>query len=531
MIEFERVSPESIGISSRDVLRALDMLEGGIGPVPGVAVKAEKGESVPNGLILARNGKIFAEGWWAPYAKNIPHELYSMTKTYTVTALGIAYTEGLIRSLDDAVLDYFPECRYAGMDPQNEKITIKHLLTMSSGKPEIRSLANDWVQHFFTIPITHAPGSWYEYSCEDTHMIMALVQKVTGVKMDRYLAEKLFAKIGIDDAKVIWAYLDEGSPVGCGGLHATLEDSLRLGELYRNGGVWKGERILDAHFAEEAITTQIKQISHSDPIAADYAEPGLIPGYGYQIWTDYTGIPGEFCIHGAIGQVCIVTPANGISISYNQTGHGIGSDRRAISDVAGFLSSVAADEPLPEDPETFAILKKRLTALSLGDPASSAGNPLAQKIEGKRFTMKDSGLTFRKAGWNHIADSNVIQPERGMEWLEFSFPDPTVLKIRFLEDGEEREVIAGLDGQSRLNDYPFYRMPGINQALFDASWADEKTLRVCARWLQTSFYIQMDFAFEENCFNASIHYVIGDFDLHPMRGRLVTGTVNRDVPC
>jgi len=522
-MEFERVSPESVGISSKDVLHVLDLLEGAPGPVPGVAVSAKKGRSVPNGLMLSRNGKVFAEGWWAPYAKNIPHELYSMTKTYTVTALGIAYTEGLIRSLDDAVLDYFPEFRYEGMDPRNEKIRIRHLLTMSSGKPEIRSLADDWARHFFTIPITREPGEWYEYSCEDTHMIMALVQKVTGERMDRYLTEKLFSKIGIDSERVIWAYLDEGSPVGCGGLHATLEDSLRLGELYRNGGVWMGERILDARFAAEAVTTQILQLSHSDPIAKDYAKPGLIPGYGYQIWTDYTGIPGEFCIHGAIGQVCIVTPETGISISYQQTGAGIGSDRTAICDAAGFLSSAAADAPLPEDPEMLEHLRKRLATLSLGAPASSRPGPRAAEISGKHYVIRESGLTFRKAGWNHIADSNVILPERGMEWMEFEFPSPEVLKIRFLEDGCVREITAGLDGMSRLNDYPFCKMPRVNQALFDASWPEENRLRVCARWVQTSFYIQMDFTFSTDRFTAGIHYVTGDFDLHPMRDRTVTG--------
>jgi len=97
------------------------------------------------------------------------------------------------------------------------------------------------------------------------------------------------------------------------------------------------------------------------------------------------------------------------------------------------------------------------------------------------------------------------------------------MRIRFSEDGAEREVTAGLDGASRLNTYPFYKMPRVNMALFDASWADETTLRICARWVQTSFHIQMDFDFNEDGFTAFIHEVTGDFDLHPMRDRKVKG--------
>ena len=101
--EFMRVTPESVGIDSGDIEWLLDRLESGF--------------TEPHGLMIMRHGKICAEGWWNPYAPGIRHGLQSHSKTYAATAIGIAYTEGIVK-LDERIIDIFPE--YAPEQPSEK---------------------------------------------------------------------------------------------------------------------------------------------------------------------------------------------------------------------------------------------------------------------------------------------------------------------------------------------------------------------------------------------------------------------------
>ena len=120
---FPTATPEEVGIDSRWLMNFCKRLE-------------EQQLPLHSALIM-RHGKVFAEGWWSPYGKRIPHELFSMTKTYTATALGIAYTEGLV-SLDDRLVDLFPEYSGGNTDERAARIKVRDVLRMASGKPEQR---------------------------------------------------------------------------------------------------------------------------------------------------------------------------------------------------------------------------------------------------------------------------------------------------------------------------------------------------------------------------------------------------------
>jgi CubicO group peptidase (beta-lactamase class C family) len=121
-VEFERVTPESVGIPSEAVHWLLDQLESGF--------------TEPHGLMLMRYGKIFAEGWWSPYAPGIRHGLQSHTKTYAATAVGIAYTEGLL-SLSERIIDIFPELSPADPSENLKRLTIHHVLSMGCGMDDM----------------------------------------------------------------------------------------------------------------------------------------------------------------------------------------------------------------------------------------------------------------------------------------------------------------------------------------------------------------------------------------------------------
>ena len=130
-IPFERVTPESVGISSETILRFLDALEGP--------------HTQMHGLMILRHGKVCTEGWWQPYAPGKRHTCHSLTKTYMGTAVGIAIREGLL-SLDDKLVDIFPE--YKAISTISN-VTVRHILCMGSGVTSMPAPSEQWVRDFF----------------------------------------------------------------------------------------------------------------------------------------------------------------------------------------------------------------------------------------------------------------------------------------------------------------------------------------------------------------------------------------------
>ena len=499
--EFERVTPEAAGIPSGTIMDILDRLE-------------DADYCEPHGLVIMRHGKILAEGWWNPYGKNVPHELFSMTKSYTATALGIAYTEGLI-DLNAPVLDYYPEYRECNTDPKAQRIRVKDVLTMSSGKPEVRCSSTDWIRHFFKMKSEYEPGSVYAYSCEDTHCVEALVQRVTGRSMEEYLKEKLFDKLGIDINRLKWAYLPDGSVIGCGGLLATTEDSARLVKLYLEDGVWDGERLLARDYVELATHTQILQ-PPEEKHNTEFSEEGVLPGYGYQIWTNLTKIEGTFAFCGAIGQYGVGIPEKDIVISLHESSEGMGTNR-SISMITSLLKHTAQSAPLPDDLNLSSKLAERLARLSLGRPCSQPYSKVAEEVNGQTYIIEEGCFTFPKNLWNHIADCVNIEKIVGISQFSFQFDNVDTCIMTLQERGRERRIIIGLDGCRRENTYGCQNMEYVDRAVFDGAWTNENVFQVNARWIQTSFSISAAFIFEMDGVRITAVNVYGDFDAHPLR--------------
>ena len=147
--EFLRVTPESVGVPSSAIEWLLDRLE--------------EGWTEPHGLMFMRHGKVFAEGWWAPYAPGLRHGLQSHTKTYAATAVGIAYTEGLLK-LTDRVIDIFKEESPAAPSENLQKLTVRDVLCMGCGMDTMPRPSEDWIREFLATPVVHEPGSRFMYN-------------------------------------------------------------------------------------------------------------------------------------------------------------------------------------------------------------------------------------------------------------------------------------------------------------------------------------------------------------------------------
>ncbi len=189
-----RSAPEKQGISSEAILAFIDA--------------ADKGIDTMNSFMLIRHGSVVAEGWWSPYTAKTPHQLFSLSKSFTSTAAGLAIAEGKL-SLDDEVLKFFPADAPAEPEANLKAMRVRDLLCLSAGhQVEVKfSAAVPWTKSFLSHPVPHKPGAHFLYNTPATYMLSAIVQKVTGMTVLDYLGPRLFGPLGIENPYKIVAIL------------------------------------------------------------------------------------------------------------------------------------------------------------------------------------------------------------------------------------------------------------------------------------------------------------------------------------
>lgn len=281
-----RSTPADQGVSARGIAAFIDAL-------------AARSLQV-HGCMILRHGYVIAEGWWQPYAADMPHMLFSLSKSFTSTAVGLAVHEGRL-SVEDPVTSFFPEDLPESIGPNLAAMRVRHLLMMGTGHdkdttPRLRQAGSDnWVRGFLGLDVEHAPGSKFVYNSGASYMLSAIVQKVTGLTLLDYLTPRLFGPLGIDGAT--WESSPQGINAGGWGLSLTTEGIARFGQLYLQQGRWHGEQLVPEAWIREATSPQI---SNGAGGSSDWAQ-----GYGYQFWRCRHNI---YRGDGAFGQYCIVMP-------------------------------------------------------------------------------------------------------------------------------------------------------------------------------------------------------------------------------
>ena len=228
-----RSAPEAQGVSSAAILKFVEA--------------AEQKVDALHGFVLVRHGHVVAEGWWAPYAANEPHMLFSLSKSFTSTAVGMAISDGKL-SLTDPVLRFFPESAPADPSKNLSAMRVKDLLRMSSGQgaEDINKFPfrsdQDLAKVFLAMPVPFKPGTHFVYNTEATYILSAIVQKVTGQTVLAYLGPRLFEPLGIRNPT--WEASTQGISFGGFGLSIHTEDIARFGQLYLQKGNWKGRQLV-----------------------------------------------------------------------------------------------------------------------------------------------------------------------------------------------------------------------------------------------------------------------------------------------
>jgi len=266
-LRLPRSAPSAAGVSSRAVGALLDRLA-----------------ELPiecHSLLVVHRGQVVAEGWWAPYSAERPHLLYSLTKSFTSVAVGLAVADGLL-STDDRVVDLLPERVPADVSAQGRRLTVHHLLTMTTGHPADGLEAawerepGDLVKGFLGLPFPVPAGTRHVYDNATTFLLARIVERVTGRGLPEFLDERLFGPMGVDHAE--WDRVGSGAAFGFHGLHLTTEAVAAFGELLRRGGRW-GDRQL---VPREWIGLATRRHVASEPFISGAEDPDFSCGYGYQ---------------------------------------------------------------------------------------------------------------------------------------------------------------------------------------------------------------------------------------------------------
>lgn len=263
-ISLERADyPEQVGVSSKEIENF---------------IKDFKESDIElHSLMIIRNDKVAFESWADPYSPEIPHMMYSVSKSFTSTAVGFAIDEGLL-SLDTKVIDIFPKYRNP-KDKNLEALNVYHLLTMQSGKSV--SVFSDkgknrWLDDFINSPWGFAPGDGHwEYISENQYVLCAMLTKVTGMSVTEYLTPRLFEPLGIDVP--FWESDINGIEAGGWGLFFKTEDIAKFMFCYQHGGKFGGKQVIPEEWAKDAPKAWADNSIQNDG-------PDGQSGYGYCFW-------------------------------------------------------------------------------------------------------------------------------------------------------------------------------------------------------------------------------------------------------
>jgi len=374
--DLPRSSPEAQGVSSLAVLSFVEA--------------ADKGIDSMHSFMLLRHGYAVAEGWWSPYNAESPHSLYSLSKSFTSTAVGLAIAEGKL-SLDDEVLKSFPEDAPSEPSGNLKAMRVSDLLRMSTGhqtEPP-RPADQPWTKAFLAHPIPFKPGTHFLYNTSGTYMLSAIVQKATGQTILDYLRPRLFEPLGIQHPT--WETSPQGITAGGYGLSIRTEDIARFGQLYLQKGKWQGRQLVPEAWVEAATA---RQTSNGSSPNSDWDQ-----GYGYQFWRCRHNI---YRGDGAFGQYCIVLPEQDAVIAITS---GVKDMQAVLNLIWDKLLPALKLSPLPPNDAARTKLEHTLKNLSLSPQEGSA--PPA-KVSGKKYVFPANERKFESLTLDGGGDNGAV---------------------------------------------------------------------------------------------------------------------------
>jgi len=453
--DLPRSSPEAQGVRSRAISQFL-------------AAANASGISW-HSFMLLRHGHVVAEGWWKPYEPQFVHSLYSLSKSFTSTAIGLLVKEGKL-DINSRVVSFFPHDLPAAPGEYLQQMTVRSLLTMNTGHaqdtmPFMRASKESWVRTYLAQPVGFEPGSHFLYNTGNTYMLGAIVHQITGQTLEQYLGPRLFQPLGI--VGYDWEVSPQGLNTAGYGLRIRTEDIAKLGQLYLQKGRWNGESLLTEGWVNEATSYQTSSQENN----GDWSQ-----GYGYQFWRCTHGF---YRGDGAFGQYCIVMPELDAVVAVTGQSPDMQQSMNIIWD---HLPGGMQRSALPEDAAASGQLQKDLAGLELpvvkgavksGMAAKGSGkNEIVTKLNGEKFAFLENELGVREMQFV-LTDKGgrvEVKAASGMTSLPFGWESWMLNDVRMM-------YVLGLK--------EMFPMP--SRIAGTATWVDEHTLQVNVRMVEGIF--------------------------------------------
>jgi CubicO group peptidase (beta-lactamase class C family) len=412
-------TPEQQGMDSEKLREALDYIQ-------------QRDLNI-HSMLIVRSGYVVLDAYFYPYNEKDVHDVASVTKGITSTLVGIAIERGKIKSVREPVLGFFSEDPVAHNEARKQRLTVEHLLTMTSGfqcEPKNNELtllqmkqSDNWIKFMLDLPMAEEPGRKFVYCSGGMHVLSGIISRVTGESASDFARRSLFEPLGIRDA--VWPSDPQGVSQGWGNLHLHPRDMAKIGYLWLNRGIWNGRHLMSADWVDQATRV--------------HAGSGPDNEYGYGLWIRSGA--GLYEALGRGGQRISVVPSKNIIVVFTGGGFNPGEIGKFL------LAAVKSDQPLPENRPAVTrldVTAKRAAIAPSPKPVQPLP-PLAAKISGKVFEF----------------DQNPL----GLKELSLTFkPGPEAsLRLSLADDRFTNKLVSvraiGLDGVPRLSSDGRFGLP------------------------------------------------------------------------
>jgi CubicO group peptidase (beta-lactamase class C family) len=456
-----RNTPEAQGISSAGIMKFLD------------AIKEIKQEF--HSLMIIRHGNVVAEGWWAPYSSEHKQQLYSLSKSFTGTAIGLAVHEKLL-TVDDPVIKFFPDMLPTEISDNLAALKVRHLLSMSVGHAKDSILILEasapgvpWEKTFLAQPVVFKPGSQFMYNSGASFMLSAIIKRVTGQTAHEYLKPRLYQPLNITNTT--WGENFEGINMGASHLRMPTEDIAKFGQLYLQNGMWNGKQIISKEWVREASSKQISNGNNDSSWGY---------GYGYQFWLNP---PGGFRADGAFGQFSMVFPQLDAVVAITSESISTKDTMQIVWDV---LLPEMKEAPLEKNTSSYNQLVKELKSLKYDPPNIASASSTASKISGKEFILDTNEFNAKAVSFNFNSDKCV-----------FTLKEENKTDIN-ITNGMGYWIREGNLKPSAHSLFSLRRIDFDSIVAASATWQDEKTLLLTWRFIETVHGDQLTCIFDDD---------------------------------
>jgi CubicO group peptidase (beta-lactamase class C family) len=408
-------------------------------------------------LLIIRHGKIVVDAYYAPYARNIRHDLRSVTKSFIGTLTAIEVQEGLLDNVDHPIVDLFADKRISNVDDAKKAMTVQNMLDMTSGiaweeqayTPDetiVRMYQSpDRTEFVLSQPMSDPPGARFYYNGGNPYVLSALITKKAGRDALDFARDELFKPLGISSVR--WGEADaQGVTDGESGLYLAPHDMAKLGYLYLHQGSWDGQQIIPSSWVD-----RVKE----GPVTAT-------DGYHYaNLWWSLPD-RGAFMARGRHSQIILVLPK--LDVVAVITGALKDGYVPTTDLIDGIAAAIKSDASLPPNSTGQSLL-----AASIQKAATERASPvgptpeLAKTISGKSYRLQDNDLHAK------TFSLNLVDPNPSWEY--------TVATERLDRPTVRFAGPIGLDGLFRKAWTPY----GIDAV--KGSWLDDHTFVVERRIL------------------------------------------------